>query len=414
MTAMSVQQRFEAEGDKDPLDVLNTRPMTLSQRLKIFSESAVKDGTDLHLLYRNHILGNRGKSEFDFLGNAIAHEYGGDSGFLHATTEELYRFATEMLSYVMDRMDPDSFEDEMLEEMEYLIKTALAKVTNESAQNREEAALFDELLITVIQTETDTVSEMLDGGDLLGSATKTVKNAADIAGPVMNVINDSYNAFRKYKDDRQLLSMLFAETDTYVKILDFMTDNEGGHSLLATACENVKNEILNKLETRVKNFDSFKKEVLNSLGENITDFSIKAISDVIFDKYKMETVSGVVGGIMLGSEIGKLLTLNTGRHIDAKRDLLLLSTVNVYIRSSLQRAYDSSHPALYPLTLLWINCEETGLYSAEVYYDSYTGSIINQVFHRDEVETAKRGAEGTHEDQKELNEIRSALDIGIW
>lgn len=416
MTGMSAQQRFEAEGEADPLSELDILKLPLLKQLKLFAESALRNGTDIHKLYDNQIIGNRGKSEFDYIASAILNEYSGDGGLFNATVEELYRLTTDRLSYVVDVSNKDSFENQTLTELEYLIKTALARITMEKANSEKESSYLRDAAITGYTTELDILVFFAENREEIFAKADldSFGEAVGIAGALLGLINELTDVFVQYSDSQMLLSMLFEEANTYVMILDQMIDNESSNSLLCAACKNVKKEIVNQFSTRIRDFLSFSKEIYEKCMLAGEEFVIENGLDVILQEKGMDSLSGVLGGILLGSEIGKLLTLNTGRFIDAKRDLMLLSSVNVCIRTSMTQAYTNEHPALYPLTLVWINCVEAGLFSAEQYYASYADSFTQRIFNHDTTERAKKAIEDTREDERELEEIRSTLRFDFW
>ncbi len=435
-----------SDHNNEPEEVMSTSQETQSddaaiqsmdpkECMEIFTDEATESGTNLNDLYNSNILGSKGKSMFNYVSEAILDQYAGDGGKLTALPEEAYKMLTDVLGYIGEFVTKENFEKKTISELEYLVKCMLARQTD-----------FSESTITnikngysVVDTSVSVMSDLVNWYQIypqigknteeilklykLGDNTQHIVKGLDIALKSLDIANCTYG-------DICLISTLVANYGQNLTILDEMIDQCGEDSYIGTACVNVKNDIENSFQAKMDELLEAGGSLIGMGARELAKWGVGKLAEYNTWCVKISSAGQVTGtmmstsafataakatagiaeGILLGGEVGALITYNTGRLLNAKDQIILLSMADAQVKSSVVQSYVNKSDALLPLTELWLTAQEAGLNATKEYFSSYADSWYNQVVHGGSVVSAKQCLADAKSDESKIKSI--AKDIG--
>ena len=372
------------------------------ESLKSFTEEAKKKGSELSKQYEV-IDEIKNDSEFAYVASEIVDSYIEDG----ATPEVLYKMASDLLGVVFDPSSLSDSSEKTQDMLESLVKSMLVRqaynTSNpgyETAKNVHSTADSAIAIFGEIATRANLPDVFQAGSEHLGTASTA-----------LGVIIDSVNVASCTADEILLLSALGANYDSNIAQLDAMIAQCGENTPIGQACKNVKSDIEHRFLASLRELDEGREKVQDIIDKAKSSTVIGSLATAEGVSKTVQSLSSVTGGILLGGQIGGLLTLNAGNHINAKENILQLSIIDAQVKSSMQEAYNEGTDALLPLTELWLVTRHTGLEETQKYYDTYSASLTTRIFHKDAEDAAYERSAAARAEKITLEEV--ANNVGI-
>ena len=408
--------------------------MEPKEYLEFFTDEATESGTNLNKLYNNDILGTKGKSMFNYASEAILNQYAGDGGMLTALPEELYSMLTDILGYVGEAVTEDNLEEKTVSELEYLVKCMLARQTDFSPSTISELKNG----YSVVDTSVSVISDLVNWYQIypqigkstdeilklykLGNHSQHLVKGLDIALKSLDIANCTYG-------DICLVTTLAANYGQNLILLDEMINQCGKDSYIGAACVNVKNDIENTFKTQLDEVLEAGGSLIGMGAKELTKWGVSKLADYNTWCIKIssagqttgtmmstsaiantvKSAAGITKEILLGGEAGALFTYNTGRLLNAKDQIILLSMADAQVKNSVVQSYVNESGALLPLTELWLTAQEAGLDATKEYFSSYADSWYNQVVHSGSVVSAEQCLADTKSDESQIKSIAKTI-----
>lgn len=320
-------------------------------------------------------------SSDSYFRSAISNVLSMKDNWIHNASKKTYDFMTDPFAYVVEGLEEISG----YTTVESMSEELMVEILREMLSGLESGV------------ETNATDNVIDGVVVLSKSVAMIGEQYEDLKPIIDFMEDITDLLDSAHDCLSVEGDLNAEyrqlaeigytTARYTMILQSIREACQGETFIVNACD----RLLLEIADRAAQFDADVKDAIDSflvheIKKNALEDGIKSL----IEKLAGDAGTGAFGAVLLGSDIGALLT-NQSAILSEKEDLLVqLAYVNSKVTGLTERSLETEQA--YPMLELLAAVKRRGLYEADLYYTAYSNTcngLWNTIFNHFDIQEVK-------------------------